>query len=67
MKNNVSKVLIGIALMFAAGVAHSEPVEHTFSTTGGIFVDPLLVGLTSVTGSQSMRPPLTTSLLGGYT
>ena len=51
MKNNVSKVLIGIALMFTAGAAYSEPVEHTFSTTGPIFIDPLLTGLTSVSGS----------------
>jgi hypothetical protein len=28
-----------------------EPVEHTFSTTGTIFIDPLLTGLTSVSGS----------------
>ncbi len=51
MKNNVSKVLIGFALMFTAGAAYSEPVEHTFSTNGVIFVDPLLAGLTSVSGS----------------
>jgi len=51
MKNNVSKVLISIALMFTAGAAYSEPVEHTFSTTDPIFIDPLLTGLTSVSGS----------------
>ena len=37
--------------MFTAGVALSEPVEHTFSTTGVIGVDPLLAELTSVSGS----------------
>jgi len=51
MKNNVSKVLIGIALMFTAGAAYSEPVVHEFSTTGERFIDPLLTGLTSVSGS----------------
>jgi len=51
MKNNVSKVLIGIALMFAAGGAYSEPIDHTFSTNDPIFIDPLLTGLTSVSGS----------------
>jgi len=51
MKNNVTKVLIAIALMFTAGAACSEPVEYTFSTTAPTFVDPLLTGLTSVSGS----------------
>ncbi len=52
MKNNVSKVLIGFALMFTAGAAYSEPVDHTFSTTGQQpETDPLLTGLTSVSGS----------------
>ena len=38
--------------MFAASAACSEPIEHTFSTTGVIFVDPLLAAeLTSVSGS----------------
>jgi carbonic anhydrase/acetyltransferase-like protein (isoleucine patch superfamily) len=51
MKNNISKILIGIALMFAAGASYSEPVEYTFSTTDPIFIDPLLNGLTEVSGS----------------
>ena len=52
MKNNVSKLLIGIALMFTAAASYSEPVEYTFSTTGQLpFTDPLLTGLTSVSGS----------------
>ncbi len=52
MKNKLSKVLIGIALMFTAGAAYSEPIEHTFSTTGQLpETDPLLTGLTSVSGS----------------
>lgn len=52
MKNNVTKVLIGIALMFTAGVASSEPIEHTFSTNSVIIIDPLLTGrLTTVSGS----------------
>ena len=52
MKNNASKLLIGIALMFTAGAAYSEPIEHTFSTTSQLpETDPLLTGLTSVSGS----------------
>jgi len=51
MKNGVAKVLIGIALMFTAGAAYSEPVEYTISTNGVIFIDPLLTGLTSVSGT----------------
>ncbi len=52
MKNNVTKLLIGIALMITAGAAYSEPVEHTFSTTSQLpETDPLLTGLTSVSGS----------------
>jgi len=51
MKNNVSKVLIGIALMYTAGAAYPEPVEYTFSTNGVSSIDPLLTGLTSVSGS----------------
>ena len=51
MKNNITKSLIGIALMIGAGTVCSEPVEYTFSTTGVISIDPLLTGLTSVSGS----------------
>ena len=51
MKNNVSIALIGIALMFTAGTAYSRQVQHTFSTTGPLFVDPLLTGLATVSGS----------------
>jgi len=32
MKNNVTKVLIGIALMFTAGASYSELLEYLFST-----------------------------------
>ena len=51
MKNNVTKVLIAIALMFTAGAAYSEPVRYDFSTTMPLTTDPLLIGLTSVFGS----------------
>ncbi|MCZ6852975.1 MAG: hypothetical protein O7G86_03550, partial [Gammaproteobacteria bacterium] len=40
-----------MALTFVAVGAYSEPVEHTYSTDAIIFVDPLLTGLTSVSGS----------------
>lgn len=51
MKNKLAGVLIALSLMFAAGIAHSDPVEYTFSTTSPISIDPLLTGLTSVSGS----------------
>jgi hypothetical protein len=47
----LTRLLIGIVLSFTANAAYSEPVEHTYSTTTVIFVDPLLAGLDSVTGS----------------
>ena len=37
--------------MFTAGAAYSEPVEYTFSTNSVIPIDPLLTGLTSVSGT----------------
>ena len=67
MKNNVSKVLIGFALMFTAGAANSERVDHTFSTNARSNFDPLLTGLTSVTGSFTYENgvvPFGTSTIG---
>lgn len=51
MMNRITKLLLGIALIFTTSVAYTEPVEYTFSTTGTGFIDPLLAGLTSVSGS----------------
>jgi hypothetical protein len=51
MNNCPVKAFFAFLLLFNFDAVHSEPVEHTFSTTGTVFVDPLLTGLTSVSGS----------------
>ena len=56
-KSKLTRLLISVALTFVAVGAYSEPVEHTYSTDAIIFVDPLLTGLTSVSGSfTDIRP-----------
>ena len=61
MKNGTTLASsIWIALMLTAA-AHSEPTGYTFSTTGIISLDPLLTGLTSVSGSliyENDAPPI---------
>lgn len=47
MRTKLSEVLVTIGVMMAASVAYSEAVDHTFSTTGPLFVDPLLAELSS--------------------
>jgi len=48
---NLRTLIAGLALTLAAGTCNSESLEHTFSTDDLIFIDPLLAGLTSVSGS----------------
>ncbi len=43
--------VLGFVLAFVSSPAFSGPVEYTFSTTGIRLIDPLLTGLTSVSGS----------------
>lgn len=50
-KSKLTRLLISVALIFVAVGAYSEPVEHTYSTDAIISIDPLLTGLTSVSGS----------------
>lgn len=52
MKNPVTIVLILSAIVCTASVAYSEPVDYTYSTMGHLpLSDPLLAGLTLVTGT----------------
>ena len=51
MKKSISNILICIAIALTTNAAYSEPVEYTFSTGDPIYIDPLLTGLTSVSGS----------------
>ena len=48
---NANLSIVLIVLVLTANGVHAESVEHTYSTDGVIFVDPLLTGLTSVSGS----------------
>jgi hypothetical protein len=68
--NDLTRILIGIILMFSAGSAHSEPVEYTFSTTDPISIPSVLEGLTSVSGSfiyENAAVPIETEPSSGNT
>jgi hypothetical protein len=48
--NRKSRALLGLALLLAVVAANAEPIRYNFTSGAAINIDPLLAGLTSVSG-----------------